>query len=138
MISIGELSRRTGVKVPTIRFYEQAGLLPEPSRTQSNRRLYNASDERRLAFIRHARDLGFGTEALRALLTLSDQPDMPCGEADAIARAHLSEVEAKISQLIALRSELVRMVDTCAKGKVETCRVIEALADHGFCASARH
>jgi DNA-binding transcriptional MerR regulator len=135
MIAIGELSRRTGVKVPTIRFYEQSGLLPEPPRTESGRRLYSVDDERRLAFIRHARDLGFEMDALRALLDLSDHPDMSCEEADVIARAHLAAVETKIRQLTALKAELKRMVAGCAHGQVSTCRVIEALADHGQCAS---
>lgn len=133
MISIGELSRRTGVKVPTIRFYESVGLLAEPPRTESGRRLYADADERRLAFIRHARDLGFEMEALRALLHLSDHPDLPCGDADAIARAHLASVESKILQLTALRAELSRMVENCSAGRVASCRVIEALADHKSC-----
>jgi DNA-binding transcriptional MerR regulator len=60
MYSIGELSRRTGVKVPTIRWYEQAGLLDEPGRTAGNQRRYARADLERLAFIRHARDLGLG------------------------------------------------------------------------------
>ncbi|MBP8231227.1 MAG: helix-turn-helix domain-containing protein [Rhizorhabdus sp.] len=138
MFSIGELSKRTGVKVPTIRFYEQAGLLPEPPRTQAGRRLYGTDDERRLAFIRHTRDLGFEMDALRALLELSDQPDRPCGEVDAIARAHLAAVEAKISQLTALKDELARMVKSCSHGQVSHCRVIEALADHRRCDSINH
>lgn len=138
MISIGELSRRTGVKIPTIRFYEQSGLLPEPPRTESGRRLYGDSDERRLAFIRHARDLGFEMPDLRALLDLSDQPDRPCGEVDAIARAHLTVVEAKIKQLTALKGELSRMLKSCSQGQVSDCRVIEALTDHALCATLRH
>ena len=138
MISIGELSRRTGVKVPTIRFYESVGLLAEPPRTESGRRLYAEADERRLAFIRHARDLGFEMDALRALLQLADQPDLPCHEADAIARAHLASVEAKIRQLTALKGELRRMVESCSQGRVASCQVIEALADHGGCSNARH
>lgn len=138
MITIGELSRRTGVKVPTIRFYEQSGLLPEPPRTESGRRLYEAADERRLAFIRHARDLGFEMADLRTLLDLADQPDMPCGQVDAITRAHLDAVEAKIRQLTALKGELTRMLKSCSQGQVADCRVIEALTDHGLCASPRH
>lgn len=138
MITIGELSRRTGVKVPTIRFYEQSGLLPEPPRTESGRRLYEAADERRLAFIRHARDLGFEMADLRTLLDLADQPDMPCGQVDAITRAHLDAVEAKIRQLTALKGELTRMLKSCSQGQVSECRVIEALTDHGLCSSPRH
>ncbi|NJO54658.1 MAG: MerR family transcriptional regulator, partial [Bacteroidales bacterium] len=67
-MSIGELSRQTGVKVPTIRFYEEIGLLPPPPRTASNRRVYGTDAVQRLSFIRHARELGFEVEAIRALL----------------------------------------------------------------------
>mgnify|MGYP000223943351 CR=1 FL=1 len=65
---IGQLAKATGVKVPTIRFYEQIGLLPEPERTASDRRIYRDRDHRRLAFIKHARQLGFTVEAIRNLL----------------------------------------------------------------------
>jgi DNA-binding transcriptional MerR regulator len=75
------------VKVPTIRYYEQIGLLPKPPRSKSNRRRYDATDLHRLAFIRHARELGFDVEAIRALLTLQDNPDQSCVAADVIALA---------------------------------------------------
>lgn len=71
---IGELSRRTGVKVTTIRFYEGVGLMPEPPRSEGNRRIYGEAHEQRLAFLRHARDLGFETADLRTLLDLADRP----------------------------------------------------------------
>ena len=73
-VSIGEASRSSGVKVPTIRYYEQIGLLPAPPRTESNRRTFDARDLRRLAFIRHARELGFEIDAIRTLLTLAGRP----------------------------------------------------------------
>ena len=81
----GEISRRSQVKVPTIRYYEQIGLLPPPPRSEGNRRLYGSRDLRRLSFIRHARDLGFEIDAIRTLLTLQDNPNQPCAEADGIA-----------------------------------------------------
>ena len=84
---IGEIARRSQVKVPTIRYYEQIGLLPPPPRSEGNRRLYGMRDLRRLSFIRHARDLGFEIDAIRTLLTLQDNPTQPCAEADSIARA---------------------------------------------------
>ena len=64
-LSIGKLARLTEVKVPTIRFYEQIGLLPEPDRTDSDRRLYGEPSVRRLSFIRHARQLGFSSSGFR-------------------------------------------------------------------------
>ena len=74
-LMIGDLGRRTGTKVNTIRFYEEVGLLPKPARTASGRRTYGEDDLRRLAFIRHARSLGFGTDMIRFLLDLAAQPE---------------------------------------------------------------
>lgn len=130
---IGQASRQSGVKVPTIRYYEEIGLLKPADRTQSNRRLYDVSDIQRLAFIRHARELGFELEAISTLLDLQDNPGQPCTSADAIARARLTEVRRRIASLKALEAELETMVAGCAHGKVESCRVIEVLADHGEC-----
>jgi DNA-binding transcriptional MerR regulator len=137
-ISIGEASRSCGVKVPTIRYYEQIGLLPAPPRTDGNRRTFDSGDLRRLAFIRHARELGFEIDAIRTLLTLQDDPHQPCGTADAIARARLAEVEQRIDSLNALKVELAVMIKSCSHGKVADCRVIEVLADHSHCMRPHH
>jgi DNA-binding transcriptional MerR regulator len=128
-VTIGEAARRSGVKAPTIRYYEQIGLAPAPPRSDGNRRHYEIADLRRLAFIRHARELGFEVEAIRALLRLQDHPEQSCAAADAIARARLTEVERRIDSLKALRAELERMISACGRGNVAECRVIETLAD---------
>ena len=139
-VTIGEAARQSGVKVPTIRYYEQIGLLPAASRTDGNRRLYDPADLRRLAFIRHARELGFDLDAIRTLLVLQDKPEQSCVDADAIAKARLVDVERRIAGLSALRIELQRMVEDCARGRICECRVIETLADsshaHGRLAEA--
>jgi len=137
-ITIGEAARQSGVKVPTIRFYEQIGLLPAPSRSEGNRRQYDEKDLSRLAFIRHARELGFDVADIRELLTLTEQPQSSCHEADSIAARHLREIEERIAKLQALRGELKRMVNECGHGKVCECRVIQGLADHGRCQSDIH
>lgn len=137
-VSIGEAARQSGVKVPTIRYYEQIGLLPQAPRSEGNRRHYGPADLRRLAFIRHARELGFEIEAIRTLLTLQDNPEQPCGTADAIAKARLAEVTQRITSLLALKAELELMIRGCSHGQVSQCRVIEVLADHGQCAHERH
>jgi DNA-binding transcriptional MerR regulator len=136
-ISIGELSRLSGVKVPTIRYYEQVGLMPAPPRTEGNQRRYGPTEVSRLNFIRHARELGFEIEAIRELLAMSENPDRSCADADAIARRHLTEVEWRIGQLTALRTELQRMVSECSNGRVGACRVIQVLSDHGQCEHER-
>ena len=133
LLPIGALSQQTGVKVPTIRYYEGVGLLPAPDRTESNRRTYGPDTVRRLRFIRHARELGFEVEDIRTLLAMTREPQASCHEADSIARKHLAEVDRRIAQLAALRDELRRMVAECGHGRVCDCRVIEALADHGQC-----
>jgi len=119
--------------VPTIRCYEQIGLLPEVERSPGNQRLYTHKAHERLVFIRHARDLGFSLEAIRDLLSLSDNPDQPCAAADAIARAQLAEVESRLARLAALKTELERMVVQCAGDRISDCRVIEVLSDHSQC-----
>lgn len=136
-LTIGRLAQATDVKVPTIRYYEQIGLMPEPDRTDSDRRIYGEAAVRRLKFIRHARQLGFEIKDIDALLGLADRPDTPCDDADRIARAHLTMIDAKIAQLIRLRDELTRMVG-CAAGTARDCRVIEVLSDHGQCQAKRH
>ncbi len=136
--SIGALSRETGVKVPTIRFYESIGLLPAADRTASDRRVYDRKAVQRLAFVRHARDLGFPVEAVRSLLELADHPEQSCADADRLAAEHLAEVRRKIGQLEALRDELARVTAQCARGKVADCRVIEVLSDHSLCLTPDH
>jgi len=137
-ITIGDAARQSGVKVPTIRYYESIGLLAAPSRSEGNQRSYEVSDIRRLAFVRHARELGFEVDAIRALLTLQDDPHQSCASADAIAKARLIEVEQRIRSLTALKAELETMVEGCCHGRVDQCRVIEILADHGQCMHHHH
>lgn len=134
MLTIGKLGASAGVKVPTIRYYEQIGLLPDPDRSAGNQRLYPKATMDRLAFIRHARELGFPLEAIRDLLSLSDRPDQSCAAADAIAKAQLLATRARIARLRALEAELERMVSQCACGTISDCRVIEVLGDHAHCA----
>ena len=133
MLTIGSLAKKTGTKVQTIRYYEQIGMMPEPGRTAGGQRRYGNPELDRLAFIRHARQLGFSLEAIRELLDLSDQPDRPCHEADAIARRQLKQVEQRLARLEALRTELKRMVHECSGGQTADCRVLEVLRDHSEC-----
>ena len=133
MLTIGTLARRTGTKVQTIRYYEQIGLMPEPGRTAGGQRRYGVAELDRLAFIRHARQLGFTLEAIRELLDLSDNPEKSCDEADQIARRQLRQVELRMARLEALRTELERMVHECSGGNTADCRVLEVLRDHSEC-----
>jgi Cu(I)-responsive transcriptional regulator len=127
-LTIGALSRLTGVNIETIRYYERIGLLPGAARTSSNYRVYGDTHVRRLTFIRKARDLGFPIETVRRMLALSDQPDRPCGEVDVLVVEQMREVERKIADLERLREELDRLAHQCRGGLVSDCRIIEALS----------
>jgi DNA-binding transcriptional MerR regulator len=128
VIPIGELSRRTGVHIETIRYYEREGVLPKARRTEGGRRYYGDVDVRRVGFIRHARDLGFDIAAVRVLLALQETPGANCEEVSVLARAQLVAVESRITKLRALSDDLNRMIDACAGGCVADCRIIDALA----------
>ncbi len=138
--TIGHLARETGCKVPTIRYYEQIGLLPEPRRSAGNQRLYGPEHLARLNFIRHSRELGFSQAAVRELLKLSDDPEQPCEAVTEIARAHLNDIERRITRLSALKLELETMVKTCEGRRTAECRIIETLSDrsHDHCVASDH
>jgi DNA-binding transcriptional MerR regulator len=138
MFSIGDLAKRSGVKVPTIRYYEQIGLLSAPDRTAGNQRRYGRPEADRLAFVAHARDLGLSIEAIRDLIRLAAHPNAPCEGADRIAEAHLADVRARIARLQRLEAELARMATACKHGTVADCAVLATLADHDHCTDDHH
>lgn len=137
-LTIGRVADAAGCSVQTVRYYEQIGLIAPPARSAGNQRVYDESAADRLRFVRHARELGFPLESIRDLLSLSDRPDQSCAAADAIARAQLSAVEARLTRLTALKRELERMVAQCRGGAISDCRVIQVLGDHGLCQAADH
>lgn len=127
-LTIGALATVAATNVETIRYYERIGLMPEPSRTAGNYRIYDDTHVVRLRFVRRARDLGFTIEQIRALLDLADQRARACTVVDAIAREHLAAVERKIDDLNALRRELRALVRGCDGGTIAECRILEALS----------
>lgn len=112
-LGIGELSQITGVKIPTIRYYEQIGLLPEGLRNKGNQRRYDQGAVKRLLFIRRARDLGFDIDAIRDLLYLADVSTSLSPKAFRIAKQQLASVEEKIAQL----EDLEKVIKQIAEGK---------------------
>lgn len=131
MMMIGDLAKRTGTKVNTIRFYEEIGLMPQAVRTEGGRRTYARSDLQRLSFIRHGRELGFSVDEIRSLIALSADPERDCNGAAAIAKRHLEGVEDRIARLEALRDELKRATATCDGGRIADCSVIDAIGRLG-------
>lgn len=133
MFTIGDMARRTGVKIPTIRYYEQMGLLDAPDRSEGNQRRYGRDGLQRLSFIRHARELGFNIEAIRELIQLSGHPERPCEDADRIVAEQLDAVREKIARLALLERELDRMSTQCRAKCVKDCYVLHSLGNHELC-----
>ena len=131
-LSIGLVARRTGATVPTVRYYEDIGLLPPAARTEAGQRSYDEAAIRRLVFIRRCRDFGFSIEQVRELVGLVDEPDRPCAEVRDIAAAHLAQVRQKLEELKALEASLSTFVcscDTaCSGGPAVDCTILEDLA----------
>ena len=137
-LSIGGLAQHTGCKVQTIRYYEQVGIMPEPLRSNGNQRRYDFQHAERLAFIRHSRELGFSLDAIRQLLDLCDDPNQTCENVDAIAKEQLEEVNRRIANLQALKTEFERMITQCRGDKIGECRIIRVLSDHSECVAPNH
>lgn len=132
--SIGAASKQTGCSVPTIRYYEEVGLLLPAPRTEGNQRHYDDAAVRRLTFIRRCRDFGFTIEQVRELVGLVDEPSRDCVEVRDIAQAHLQEVQKKLTELKALETTLSAFVcscnTACAGGPAVDCTILEDLATH--------
>lgn len=126
--SIGELSRRTGVHIETIRYYEKIGMLPAPPRTESGRRVYGPSQARTLAFIGRARELGFGINDIRALLALAEPRHVSCAQVREIAAAHLGGIRAKLADLKRLEKILSQTIARCTEGPTPACPILDMLA----------
>jgi MerR family transcriptional regulator, mercuric resistance operon regulatory protein len=124
---IGILSKRSGVNIESIRYYERVDLLRKPARSTGGYRLYRSGDIDRLCFIRRARDLGFSLDEIRRLLDLADQKSRSCRRVHDIAAEHLAEVRMKIEHLQRMERVLADMVKTCAQGTMPICPLLETL-----------
>jgi MerR family mercuric resistance operon transcriptional regulator len=127
-LTIGKLARLSGVNLETVRYYERIGIMPAPDRTEGGHRLYSEAHSRRLTFIRRGRELGFGIDAIRALLDLAEPGHRSCDEVRTIAAAHLEEVRAKLADLTRLESILAGTVGRCVShASAPSCPVLEML-----------
>ena len=119
----------SGVNIETIRYYERAGLLPPPPRTQGKHRTYDQSQVQRLAFVKRSRELGFPLNEIRMLLQLADNGPLICSESvKEITLQHLASVRDKIASLKKLERALTRMSGACKPGEKLPCPILEALS----------
>jgi MerR family transcriptional regulator, copper efflux regulator len=128
---IGILADRAGTTVPTIRYYEQIGLLRLAIRQSGGQRIYDNEDVRRLRFIRACRAFGFPIDEVRALLSLTDDRSASCTEARDLAERQLVAVRRKLAELKALETSIAALVSTCnstcAGGLATDCSIFEDL-----------
>jgi MerR family transcriptional regulator, copper efflux regulator len=131
-LTIGTLAERTGCSVPTIRYYEEIGLVPPAKRRPRGHRVYQVDSEALLTFIRQCRDFGFPIEQVRELVALSQSQDRDCFETLEIAKSHLAAVRAKMAELRALDRSLSRFVrsctEMCAGGPAAQCSILKDMA----------
>ena len=132
-LTIGGLARRSGTNPPTIRYYEQIGLLKAPDRKDGGHRVYGPDDLRRLTFIRRCRDFGFPIEQVRSLVDLVENADRSCVEARDLARENLTAVRQKLKELKRLEGSLAQLVvdceAACVGGPGPSCVILEDLAE---------
>lgn len=126
-LTIGQLSKLTGVNIETIRYYEKIGMLPAPPRTASGRRVYGGAETRILAFIRRSRELGFSPDEVRTLLRLGGPEKASCRAVRKIASAHLDDIRAKIADLRKLERLLAKTVAQCTGTTAPVCPVLDIL-----------
>ena len=128
-LKIGDLAKLTGCQVETIRYYEQAGLLPKTARSAGNYRLYDNRHVERLRFIRRCRSLDMPLDSIRLLLESQDAPDQNCCEVDALIDEHIRNVADRIAQLKALESQLRDLRGRCRNPRTaKDCRILQRLS----------
>ncbi len=127
-ISIGELSRRTGVNIETIRYYERIGLLPDPERLPSGYRDYNDDDVDRLGFIRTARRLGLTLAEISEILAFREREERPCEYVLGVLDRQVADLDRRMAEMAQLQRDLVRLKDAADRLPREStcyCAVIE-------------
>jgi MerR family mercuric resistance operon transcriptional regulator len=126
-LPIGEVSKRSGVNIETIRYYERIKMLPAPSRTARGRRIYRAMDLRILAFIRRSRELGFSLGEIRALIRLGGPEKASCHAVREIAVRHLEDIRTKLDDLKKLERLLAKTITQCSGTTAPRCPVLDIL-----------
>ncbi|MFN4329538.1 MAG: Cd(II)/Pb(II)-responsive transcriptional regulator [Limnobacter sp.] len=128
-MKIGELAKATDTQVETIRYYEREGLLPEPSRTDANYRIYGKSHVERLIFVRHCRSLDMTLDEIKKLLRFKDNPQDNCDGVNTLLDEHISHVEERVKELLRLEKQLKDLRGLCHSTQhTEQCEILKELS----------
>ncbi len=127
-LSIGQLAKRAGGGVETVRFYEREGLLAEPQRRQSGYRQYQSDTIDRLLFIRRAKELGFTLKEIKELLSLRVDEEKTCADVRQQAEAKITDIEDRIRSLQRMKRALVKVTKQCSgNGPTSECPILESI-----------
>lgn len=130
VMTIGELARRAGVGVETVRFYQRRGLLGEPPRRPGSRRLYTDEHLKVLRFIRRCKGLGFPLKDIAPLVHLRNARSRGCGRLHEMVTQAIHVLDAKKQVIEMRRAALSKMLDGCpASGHLANCGVLAALEE---------
>lgn len=130
---IGELSKKTGCDVQTIRYYEREGLLPASARSDANYRIYGNEHFERLSFIRHCRALDMTLEEIRTLLRYRDSPNEACDAVNTLIDEHIEHVITRIASLQELAKQLKTLRVRCSEPRrVKDCAILSGLSDESI------
>jgi len=129
--AIGEVSKRTGINIETVRYYERIELMPKPDRTAGGNRQYNQEQLKQLFFIKRARELGFSIREIKGLLSMALNTEFTCAEVHEITTEHLTTVQEKIASLQRLETVLKDMAAECSQGDVPDCPILDTLFEVG-------
>ena len=128
-MKIGELARNAQCTVETVRYYEKAGLLSEPARTEGNFRVYGPEHLERLRLVRNCRALDMSHEEIHTLLKLANQAGDDCGAVNAVFDQHIAHVDTRIHELTQLKLQLSSLRERCSTGQgVDACGILQGLA----------
>jgi len=127
MIKIGELSNKTGVHIETIRYYERISLMPKPDRTENGHRVYGSEHEKRLSFIRQARELDFSLKEIRTLLQAAEADNPSCADVEEFSENHLKLIQGKIKHLRAMEKTMKSLLKECQGNRTPGCPLIDVL-----------
>lgn len=135
---IGELAKRTGTDVETVRYYEKSGLLAEPVRNAAGYREYQEEHQERLQFIRHCRSLQMSLADVRVLLELKSNPTAGCQGVNELLDHHIERIRTQMEALRTLEMQLTTLRHQCGEPhSVQECAIIQNLseaADNHECA----
>src|SRR5258708_1614215 len=132
-LHIGQVSKRTGLSIDAIRFYEKAGLLPRPARTGAGYRLYRQHEVADLEFIQKAQQLGFSLKEIRELFSIQRHPHEVCVHVRDLIAQKLAVVRNKIEELQALEAGLTNALKQCRRAlrqpakHQDTCPVLQEI-----------